>query len=99
MAAVTRIVGIFEGVDSEGNWIISGTTVTVGPDADTDGLPSVGQAVKVKALFQPNGSLLAREVEINQGYTGGEDDSRQVRLRASSRRSTLTETGSSAAPK
>ena len=80
VAAVTRIVGIFEGVDSEGNWIISGTTVTVGPDADTDGLPSVGQRVKVKALVQPNGSLLAREVEINQGYTGGEDDSRQVEI-------------------
>ena len=29
------------------SWIISGTKVTIGPDADTDGLPSLGQRVKV----------------------------------------------------
>jgi len=80
VAAVTRIVGIFEGLDSEGNWIISGTIVTVGPDADTDGLPSVGQRVKVKALVQPDGSLLAREVENIHGSHGGEDESSQVKI-------------------
>ena len=57
-----RINGVFEGVDADGNWIISGTTVTVDQTTDTDGLPPEGQRVKVEAFFQDDGSLLAREI-------------------------------------
>ena len=80
VAAVTRINGIFEGVDDDGNWLISGTKITVGPGADTDGLPSLGQRVKVKALVQPEGSLLAREIENVRGSSVDRGDSRQVKI-------------------
>ena len=57
-----RIDGVFEEVDADGNWIISGATVTVDQTTDTDGLPPEGQRVKVEAFFQDDGSLLAREI-------------------------------------
>ena len=43
-----RIDGRFEGVAEDGKWVVSGTPVEVGPDADTDGLPEIGQRVKVR---------------------------------------------------
>jgi len=59
-----KLAGTFEGVDeATGSWIIGGIAVTVGPGTDTDGLPVVGQQVKVRAVFQEDGSLLAREIE------------------------------------
>ena len=77
----TKLEGIFEGVDSQGNWLVSGTPVAIGPGTDTDGLPYVGQRVKVKALLQQDGSLLAREVENKGGLQKDEDDdSSKVRL-------------------
>lgn len=76
----TRLEGIFEGVDDEGNWVISGTKVAVGPGTDTDGLPAVGQRVKVKALLQEDGSLLAREIENKGGRGPREDDASEVKL-------------------
>ena len=68
-----RIDGVFEGLDAAGNWIISGATVTVDETTDTDGLPVEGQRVKVKAFFQDNGSLLAREIENEGGSHEGEE--------------------------
>ena len=59
----TKITGPFEGVDEQGNWIISGVVVKVGPEADTDGLPSAGQKVRVDALQLEDGTLVAREIE------------------------------------
>ena len=77
----TKIEGIFEGVDEEtGAWIISGTLVFVGPGTDTDGLPYVGQRVKVVALSQEDGSLLAREIENKGGPRGPEEDSNEVEV-------------------
>ena len=77
----TKLEGIFEGVDNQGNWLISGTPVAIGPGTDTDSLPYVGQRVKVKALLQQDGSLLAREVENKGGLQKDEDDdSTKVKL-------------------
>ncbi len=59
----TKINGAFEGVNEDGDWVISGVLVKVGPNADTDGLPSAGQNVRVDALRLEDGTLVAREVE------------------------------------
>ena len=80
VAGNTRLEGIFEGIDDQGNWIISGTPVFVGPAADTDGLPFIGQRVKVKAILREDGTLAAREVE-NKGGAHTEDDSSEVKLK------------------
>lgn len=79
-AVKTRTVlnGVFEGLDADGNWIISGTAVRVDETTDTDGLPDEGQRVKVKAFLQDDGSLLAREVE-NKGGAHDEEE-REVEL-------------------
>ncbi|MCH8101961.1 MAG: hypothetical protein IIB28_02250, partial [Chloroflexi bacterium] len=74
----SRINGIFEGVDADGNWIISGISVEITDSTDTDGLPFVGQRVKVKALVLDDGSIVAREVE-NKG--GKQDDGDEVKIR------------------
>ena len=76
----TRLEGAFEGVDAEGNWIVSGTTVTIGPGTDTDGLPSIGEPVKVTAFLRADGSLLAREIENKGRPERDEDDDREVKL-------------------
>ena len=76
----TELKGIFQGIDPvTGKWIISGILVDVGPGTDTDGLPFVGQGVKVEALLLQDGALLAREIE-NKGGSADEDDSREVKL-------------------
>ncbi|MCI0778826.1 MAG: hypothetical protein J4N32_02310 [Chloroflexi bacterium] len=74
----TVINGVFEGLDADGNWIISGTPVRVDDTTDTDGLPDEGQRVKVKAFLQDDGSLLAREIENKGG--GDEDEEHEVKL-------------------
>ena len=76
----TTLQGIFEGVDDQGRWIISGTPVAVGPGSDTDGIPHRGQRVKVKGLLQEDGSLLAREIENKRGSQGPKGKLRKVRL-------------------
>ena len=63
-----ELKGVFQGIDPEsGNWIISQRLVAVGPGTDTDGLPSIGQRVKINALLQDDGILLAREIENQNG--------------------------------
>jgi hypothetical protein len=66
----TRLEGVFEGADADDNWLISGTTVIVGADTDTDGLPFVGQRVRLEGLVQEDGMFLAREVENMVGSNG-----------------------------
>ena len=78
---VNKIIleGAFTGVDGQGNWIIGGATVTVGEDTDTDGLPEIGQLVKVTGLLQADGTLLAREVENKEAFgEGDEGDDEEV---------------------
>ena len=77
----TKLRGIFQGIDPDtGRWIISGTLVDVGPQTDTDGLPYVGQRVKVEASLQEDGVLLAREIENKGGLTDDEDAFSEVKL-------------------
>ena len=64
----TRIQGAFEGVDDEGNWIIGGTIVVVNEHTDTDGRPYIGQTVRVIAIVQGDGTIVAREIE-NKGHS------------------------------
>ena len=79
--ARTVINGVFEGLDADGNWIISGTAVRVDETTDTDGLPVEGQRVKVKAFLQDDGSLLAREIENKGGvHDEDEDEEHEVKL-------------------
>lgn len=76
----TNLEGAFDGVDEEGNWIISGTPVAIGPGSDTDGLPAPGQQVKVKALLQEDGSLFAREVENKSSVGKPDEKQKKVKL-------------------
>ena len=81
VSSKTKLKGIFQGIDQDtGKWIISGNLVDVGPGTDTDGLPYVGQRVKVEALLQENGSLLAREIENKGGSTDEDDGSSEDKL-------------------
>ena len=73
--------GIFQGIDqATGSWIISGILVGVGPGTDTDGLPFIGQSVKVEALLQGDGALLAREIENKGGSADGDNGTSEVNL-------------------
>ncbi|MCH8973961.1 MAG: hypothetical protein IH869_02685, partial [Chloroflexi bacterium] len=58
-----KLEGIFEGVDDDGNWIVNGIKIAVGPLTKLEGTPAVGQEVEVKALAQEDGTLLATKVE------------------------------------
>ncbi|MDA0265178.1 MAG: DUF5666 domain-containing protein [Chloroflexi bacterium] len=64
----TALSGVFGGVDQDTRqWNIGGALVTVNSRTDTDGLPQLGQRVRVNALLQKDGSLLAREIENQLG--------------------------------
>ena len=77
----TELTGIFQGIDPvTGQWIISGNLVAVGPGTDTDGLPSEGQRIKLEALIQEDGTLLAREIENKGGSTDEDDGFSKVKL-------------------
>ncbi|MFP6636606.1 MAG: DUF5666 domain-containing protein, partial [Dehalococcoidia bacterium] len=45
------------------DWIISGLPIKVGTTANTDGIPSLGQTIKILARLEDDGSLLAMEIE------------------------------------
>ena len=49
---------------SSGQWNVGGIRLTVDHRTLTDGLPESGQPVRVKALLQADGRLLARETRI-----------------------------------
>ena len=74
-----KIDGLFEGVAEDGKWIVSGTAVEVGPDTDTDGLPEIGQRVKVKGIRQEDGTVVAREIENKRG-SRQQDQEQKVEL-------------------
>ena len=81
VSSKTELRGIFQGIDqATGSWIISGILVGVGPGTDTDGLPFIGQSVKVEALLQGDGTLLAREIENKGGSTDEDNGSSAVQV-------------------
>ena len=64
IAEQTILEGLFHGIaEISGQWLVGGTSVTVDHRTHTDGLPRLRQRIKVKALLQTDGSLLAREIE------------------------------------
>ena len=64
LAARTVLRGVFQGRDtSTGVWKVSGTPVSVDTRTYADALPTLGQRVKVNAIFREDGSLYAREIE------------------------------------
>ncbi|MDX2174937.1 MAG: DUF5666 domain-containing protein [Candidatus Sumerlaeia bacterium] len=63
-----------------GSWVIAGVTVTAGPGVeyeDAAGNPvaatafTVGIFAEAEGCYQPDGSLLAREIELSDGTPGG----------------------------
>ena len=67
-----KLEGVFQGINElTGDWIISGLPIRVGLTADTEGLPSLGQTIKVLARLEDDGSLLVREIEnrLDSEYT------------------------------
>ena len=65
------IEGIFEGVDEQGNWIVSGNAVALGPETKIEGALAVGRALLIEAELKPDGTLLAREVEGDGRHLDG----------------------------
>ncbi len=63
-AARTVLRGVFQGRDADsGQWLVSGSQVTVDARTYADGLPGLGQRVKVTAILRDDDSLYAREIE------------------------------------
>jgi len=49
-----------------GEWVIDGQTVIVNADTVVEGTPEIGLIAKVKALVQPDDSLLAIKIEVEE---------------------------------
>ncbi len=48
-------------------WVIAGTQVTVDSDSEVEDNPQVGDTVSVEAFRQPDGSLWAKKIELEDG--------------------------------
>ena len=75
VAGETKLEGVFEGIEPlTGDWIISGLPIKVGTTANTDGIPSLGQTIKILARLEDDGSLLAMEIEnrLDSDYSQAE---------------------------
>ena len=55
-----KIVGVLEGIDKDGSWIVNGVSIAVGASTRLDEGLTVGETIQVHAEFLPSGSLLAR---------------------------------------
>ena len=66
----TLFLGAFQGVDVDGRWIVAGTPIQVDSSSDTDGLPPLGELVKVNAVLTTGGVLVVREIESRPTGTG-----------------------------
>lgn len=75
-----RLEGYFERVDNDGSWIVSSKVVIIGDDTDTDGIPFVGQRVRIEGVVLENGSIAARETENRVGKDDEQDDEAEIRL-------------------
>ena len=58
-----KVVGLFESLDDDGNWVISGRTVTTNADTEIGSGVVAAQRVKVEGVLLNNGTILAREIE------------------------------------
>jgi len=55
-----KIVGVLEGIDKDGNWIVNGIPIAIGALTQLDEGLTVGQTIQVHAELMPGGRLLAR---------------------------------------
>jgi len=62
-AMPVAFIGIIDSIAGD-QWVISGTTATVGPTVVRDGPFSVGDQVKVEGLIEPDGSFTVSRVEV-----------------------------------
>ncbi len=77
----TLLEGLFQRFGlSSGQWIVGGVRLTVDHRTLTDGLPEPGQPVRVKALLQADGRLLARETRIQSGRPGNGMDPNRLMM-------------------
>ena len=58
-----KLDGTFLGVDADGKWIVNGASVVIDPLTRVKGSPTVGERIKVKALLQADGTLLAVKID------------------------------------
>jgi len=58
-----KVVGLFESLDDDGNWVISGRTITTDADTRIDSGIVASQKVKVEGVLLDDGTILAREIE------------------------------------
>ena len=58
-----EFVGIVESIGPE-SWTVGGRTLAIAPGTEVKGQIAIGTPVKVHAVPQPDGSLLAREIEL-----------------------------------
>ena len=58
-----RFEGIFEGLDEDGNWIVSGNVIIITDYTDTDGEPFIGQRVRITGIVQGLRTFITREIE------------------------------------
>ena len=65
---------------SNNQWIVGGIRLTVDHRTLTDGLPEPGQSVRVKALLQADGRLLARETRIQPGRAENEMETHRLMM-------------------
>lgn len=55
--------GVFQGLNTDNNWIVNGHVVVVTDNTDTDGLPFTGQEIHVVGFVRSDGAIVAREIE------------------------------------
>ena len=80
-AAQAKLEGTFQGIDSEGNWLINGAAVAVDPLTKLEGTPEVGGRVEVKATVQDDGTLLATKIESEEKNTGKPEGRARAKVR------------------
>lgn len=59
--------GVVEGIEGD-VWVIAGIPVLVNAQTEFEGPPQVGDFVHVHALAQADGSLVAREIEVEEAF-------------------------------
>ncbi|MBI2845840.1 MAG: hypothetical protein HYX86_04775 [Chloroflexi bacterium] len=60
-----EFTGVIESI-SEISWVVSGQTVLLDADTVVEGTPQVGLTAEVTALVQPDGSLLATHIQVEE---------------------------------
>ena len=86
ISGTAELEGPFQGVDeTSGRWIIGSALVTVSQSANIDGVPRVGQRLKVFALVSKDGAMLAREVQYVEEQSTGESGADYLRLKGTFR--------------